>query len=266
MTGAEEKEKQHKCPAPVRDIAAALMVLTRLPIPWEKLSDHPPEISRSLWAYPLVGLLVAAVGGLLFWGSQILLLPPLIAALLTLGAMILLTGAFHEDGLADMADGFGGGLTRERKLEIMRDSRVGTYGALALLLSLGLRAAALAAMTSTGAISALLVSGATSRLMIVLAIRFFPPARKDGLAAETEKPATGRISAAFVIALLPAILLLQWPAVLLSLLLALVVVYGLGKLALRQVGGITGDILGGVQQISEIAVLLGLLTFWNFIS
>ncbi|MFC7049985.1 adenosylcobinamide-GDP ribazoletransferase [Emcibacter nanhaiensis] len=266
MTGTTEEEKQHKSPSPVRDIAAALMVLTRLPVSWEKLSDHPPDISRSLWAYPLVGLLVSAVGGLMYWGAQMLLLPPLVSILLALAAMMAFTGAFHEDGLADVADGFGGGLTRERKLEIMRDSRVGTYGALALLISIGLKTVALAAMSVSGAIAALLVSGAMSRLMIVLALRLFPPARKDGLAAETEKPTTARLTGALGIALLPGLLLLRWPAVLLCLLLSLVVAYSLGKLAVKQVGGITGDILGAIQQISEIAILLGLLSFGHFMS
>ncbi|WP_417318520.1 adenosylcobinamide-GDP ribazoletransferase [Emcibacter sp.] len=266
MNELPETQKQHHSPALVRDIAAALMVLTRIPVPWERLSDHAPDISRSLWAYPLVGLLVAACGGFIFWGTQALLLPSWIAAFLALAAMIFLTGAFHEDGLADVADGFGGGLTRDRKLEIMRDSRVGTYGALALILSIALRAAALGVMTSSGALIALLISGAFSRLAIVFAISSLPPARKDGLAAGTEKPAPILIGVALGISLLPAFFLLGWPAMTLCLLLSLAAVFLMGRLAMRQVGGITGDVLGAVQQISEIAILLGLLSFWNFAS
>ncbi|MBL4893352.1 MAG: adenosylcobinamide-GDP ribazoletransferase [Emcibacter sp.] len=112
----------------IRDIAAAMMVLTRIPVPWDRLSDHPPNITKSLWAYPLVGFLLSAVGAAVYGLASLLLLPPSIAALLTLISLILITGALHEDGLADMADGFGGGRDKEYKLKIMRDSRIGTYG------------------------------------------------------------------------------------------------------------------------------------------
>ena len=244
----------------IRDIAAAMMVLTRIPVPWDRLSDHPPNITKSLWAYPLVGFLLSAVGAAVYGLASLLLLPPSIAALLTLISLILITGALHEDGLADMADGFGGGRDKEYKLKIMRDSRIGTYGGLALLLSLGLRLSALAAMTLSGAVIALLISGSLSRLMIVLSLKYLPPARQDGLAAETGKPTHKSI---IIAALLPAFLIflfLPWGVGLIIIALALAALLFMAWLSRRQIGGVTGDVLGAIQQTSEIIILLGLLS------
>lgn len=244
----------------IRDIVAALMVLTRFPVPWKILSDQPPDITKSLWAYPLVGFLVSAIGGAVYLAATLLLLPPWVAVLLALMFLILTTGALHEDGLADMADGFGGGRDPEHKLDIMRDSRIGTYGSLALLISMGLRLSALAAVTSGGVIVALLVSGTLSRMMIVISLRLFPPARKDGLAAQTGKPTAGRLGLAVLISALVTFALLPWATGLIVITLALLATLFIGWLSLKQVGGITGDILGAVQQTSEIIILLGLLS------
>lgn len=128
----------------------AFVFLTRLPLP--RLTDAAARtpVSRASWAFPLVGLAVGLVGALTLWGTALAGLPPLVSALATLAVTVALTGALHEDGLGDLADGFGGGATRDRKLEIMRDSRVGSYGVLALLFSIGLRAGALTALLETG--------------------------------------------------------------------------------------------------------------------
>ncbi|MBC9180481.1 adenosylcobinamide-GDP ribazoletransferase, partial [Pseudoroseomonas ludipueritiae] len=128
------------------DFSAALGLLTRLPTGWLPQHNSAAGFARSIWAYPLVGLGIGAAGGAVMAAGLWLGLPPLVAALWSLAATLLLTGGFHEDGLADTADGFGGGRDRARKLEIMRDSRIGSYGVLALVLALGLRAAALAAL------------------------------------------------------------------------------------------------------------------------
>ena len=113
------------------------MLLTRLPMGWLTTSVGPGRLADAVWAFPVVGAVVGAIGGAVFWFCTRLGMPPGVAAVWTLVSMLLVTGALHEDGLADFADGLGGGRTRERKLAIMRDSRIGTFGGLALMLSLG---------------------------------------------------------------------------------------------------------------------------------
>ncbi len=157
----------------------ALALLTRLPV--GRLPDPAPPLAASAWAWPLAGLAAAILPALVFWAAP---LPPLMAALLALAAGVVATGGLHEDGLSDVADGFGGGPTRERKLEIMKDSRIGSYGALALALGLGLRATGLAAAPDacTGA-AALLALGAASRAGLPAAMVLLAPARPGGLGA-----------------------------------------------------------------------------------
>ncbi|MFT7596440.1 MAG: adenosylcobinamide-GDP ribazoletransferase, partial [Paracoccaceae bacterium] len=131
-----------KPPFAVSDVAVAFVLLTRLPLP--TLPDHAfARQAHAAWAFPLVGLVVALLAGGMGWAALRLGLPASIAAGLVLGAQIMLTGAMHEDGLADTADGLWGGFNADRRLEIMKDSAIGTYGVLALILSLGLRWAAL---------------------------------------------------------------------------------------------------------------------------
>src|ERR1019366_4569859 len=110
------------------------MLLTRLPVGWFSGTQAPAGIADAVWAFPIAGAVVGGIGGGVFWGCSALGLPPAVAAVWTLVATLLVTGALHEDGLADTADGFGGGRTREQKLEIMRDSRIGSFGALAVML------------------------------------------------------------------------------------------------------------------------------------
>ena len=206
--------------------------------------------------YPLAGLLVAAVGvgayGLALW----LGLPPLAAGMLAVGATLLATGGLHEDGLADFADSFGG-WTRERRLAIMRDSRIGAYGVTALVFSIGLRAAALAALPGAGACFAALLAGhALSRGLLPLVMATQPLARGDGLAVHTGKPGAGDLAWAVGLAALVALAALGLGGGVLALLLAVTLTLGLARLARLRLGGYTGDVLGAVQQVVEIAVLL----------
>ncbi len=238
------------------DFKIGVIFLTRLPLR-EARSIAPGELARATRAMPLVGVVVAVIGGLVFALASALDLPAPLAALLTLAATILVTGALHEDGLADLADGFGGGTTPARKLEIMRDSRIGSYGALALLLSVSLRAAALAAIAQPGAVmNALIAAHSLSRAMIPTVMRTTPLARDDGLAAEAERPSGGVVRAALIVGVVVAALALGPLVGVLALLVGLVVAFALAELARRQVGGYSGDVLGAVQQAAEIALLL----------
>src|ERR1700688_1642814 len=163
------------------ELSAAILFLTRLPLP--RHAHDPGAVSRSAWAFPLAGFVVGLIGALVYAPAHHLILFPWPAAALTIAATLLATGALHEDGLADTADGFGGGDTRDRKLDIMHDSRIGTYGVCALVVSILLRADAIASITEPALVAAALIaahSGAGAKRWTV--VRGRPasgPARGD---------------------------------------------------------------------------------------
>lgn len=240
------------------DLPVALALLTRLPLP--ALPDRVfARQARAAWAFPLVGAGIALMAGAVGWIALALGLPEMVAALLVLGAQILVTGAMHEDGLADSADGLWGGFSAERRLAIMRDSHTGTYGVLALILSLGLRWGALAGLIAACHLwGALLAAAALSRAGLPALMAALPHARGDGLSHRVGRP--GAATAALALALgLGAALTGAGFAAMLAALSCAVLVWGLAALARARIGGQTGDILGAAQQLGEIAVLLTLL-------
>lgn len=231
----------------------AVQFLTRIPVPgWV---GHTPEmLSRSVRYYPLVGGLIGLCGGVVFAAAS-LVLDPLVAAVLAVTATVLVTGAFHEDGLADTWDGVGGGLTRERVLEIMRDSRIGTYGGVALLLSLLLRVAALSMLAPLAGLLALMATHALARLMIVLVTRHSSYARAEGLAKPVAEGIDDRDCAVALVTTLAICVAAGW-ASLLAFLLAGWAAWLMLRLLLRKVGGYTGDGLGAIEQTAEVVALL----------
>ena len=227
------------------------MLLTRLPVAWLSRTEVAP--AACVWAYPLVGAVVGAIGAAVFAAAR-LALPPVIAAILAITATILATGALHEDGLADTADGFGGGRTRDRKLEIMRDSRIGSYGALALMLSLALRVAALASLADLRtACFALIAAGMLGRGAMLIPLWRLRPARANGLAAPLATMAPGAAWIGLAIAVLAAI---PAPLILVA---AGAAALAMTWLARHQIDGYTGDVLGATEQLAECAVLVTLL-------
>lgn len=232
------------------------MLLTRLPLGRLSGTGPPPDGGRCVWAYPLVGLAVGGIGGVAYAAATGCGVPGPVAACWTLAAQLLATGALHEDGLADVADGFGGGRTAARKLEIMRDSRIGSYGALALLLSLALRGTVIAALARPGAVAAsLAASGALGRGGILLLLGRLGPARPDGMAASLGAPRRVRLGAGLVAAGLAAFLLLPAGAALRASCAAVFAAGCVGWLARRQIGGHTGDVLGAAAVVTECAAL-----------
>jgi adenosylcobinamide-GDP ribazoletransferase len=211
----------------------------------------------------LAGALIGALTGLVAAFLDATGLGPLLGASLTLGVSLLLTGALHEDGLADSADGLGGGATRERKLEIMRDSGIGTYGTLALVVSCAAKIAAIAAITSALGWASVLVfaaTGAVSRSAIVWLMATTAAARSDGLSASAGRPDSNSLVWALGLAALLALLFLGktigfFDAVF-AIISAWVVALAIRRLALRMIGGQTGDICGALQVTSEIAMLV----------
>ncbi len=243
------------------DLLAATQLLTRLPVGWIGTTGERPALTRIVWAYPVVGAVVGVIGGGVYWIAHAIGCPPEIAAIWSLAALVLATGALHEDGLADTADGFGGGATRERKLEIMRDSRTGSYGVIALVLSLGLRAAAIALLaTPVEVMASLVVAGALGRAVPVALLMVLPPARADGLAAQSGRPDQAAATAGIGLGPIAAVVLLPTGPALLSILAAGLACAAVAWLARRQIGGQTGDVLGAGEQLAECLVLTALLT------
>lgn len=238
------------------ELKFALIFFTRLPLS-HRGSIGGADLARATWANPVVGLLVGAVAALAYWAAWRLGLGPFVAALLALAASLLVTGCFHEDGLADVADGFGGGWTRERKLEIMRDSRLGTYGSAALILVLLLRAAALASLGDPAlAVPALLASHAGARAPLPLLMALLPRARTEGLSAYAGQPPWPAAWAALLLGVAVLVLALGVGDGLLALLVLVMAALVMARLALKQIGGYTGDVLGALEQVGEVAVLL----------
>ncbi|MBR0773403.1 adenosylcobinamide-GDP ribazoletransferase [Bradyrhizobium diazoefficiens] len=238
------------------DLRIAASFATILPVgPSVPAGDR--AIARASWALPVSGLLVGVAGAAAYAIASKLGLTSTAAALLAIATTVLITGALHEDGLADTADGCGGGSTRERKLEIMRDSRIGTYGACALILSFGLRWSALAAIASPWAVTlALCAAHAAARAGVPAFMLLVPPARPDGLSAGAGSPPTRSVAIAFALGTLCLVLALGPGKALIGLILLSLGGLILARLAIRQVGGQTGDILGAFEQIGEILILL----------
>lgn len=250
----------------MRDTARAVAFLSRIPVPTSFFAGYDGKLARVSRAFPLAGLLIALPAAVAFGVLLTLHADPLMAALLALTVQTLTTGALHEDGLSDTADGLGAGKDRERSLAIMKDSRIGTYGAAALILSFGLRAAALAAiahhvMPLDGAI-ALLATAALSRGAMVWHWHVLPPAKPDGIAASAGQPDGDAMQLALITALGLATLLI-WPSLGISALVTCLLVVALATYLAtrhmrRRLSGHTGDTIGATQQICEIASLCAL--------
>ncbi len=234
----------------------AIIFLTRVPLRLRRPTS-PRDLGRAVWAFPVVGIGVGIATALAYLIAERLGLPPFLAAVLAVTAQSLLTGALHDDAVADVADGFGGGRDKAAKLEIMRDSRVGSYGALALFLALAARIGAIAALGPSGALFAALIgAGAVSRAGIAGMMAVLGPARRDGLGADAGTLAPNRLHVPLGIAAVVAVAGLGWWPGLAALAVTAAVLWLFASLARRQVGGQTGDILGTSQQIAEIAFLL----------
>ena len=247
----------------VRLLLCAVQFLTRLPVP--ALKDFTPEwITQSARYFPLVGQLVGVLSALALvlatqaWSGTV----PVVLAL-TVG--ILVTGAFHEDGLADTADGLGGGRDKEHRLAIMKDSRVGTYGALALLLALALKIVALSTLPPMTAAFVLIAGHGAARAVAVVVMALLPYAG-DTEAAKYKPVPNGVGALSCVVALIFA----AWPFIAFAFPNALIAIAIGGLFALimtltsrRLIGGITGDVLGAVEQTFEIGFFLAVAAHWS---
>jgi adenosylcobinamide-GDP ribazoletransferase len=242
--------------ARANELRASIVFLTRLPF-----APVPPEsgpaIAQAAWAFPIAGLVVGFIGALVYALAHWAGLPAWPAAALTLAATLAATGCLHEDGLADTADGFGGGKTREQKLAIMRDSRIGAYGVCALALSILLRVGALASLAAPSlVVPAVIAAHAVARASMPAVMLLVHPARSDGLSFAAGAPPFGGVIAAAALGILILAICLGPAATIAALFLLAIVVGLMAWLSVSQIDGQTGDVLGAIEQVGEIAILL----------
>ncbi|GGK23562.1 adenosylcobinamide-GDP ribazoletransferase [Salinarimonas ramus] len=255
----------------ITDVARALRFYSRLPVPalpWEADPHAMPSFARMARVLPVAGAILGALAAFVVAATALAGLPPLVAATLGIAALAAMTGALHEDGLADVADAFAGGATRERRLEIMKDSRVGAFGALALILAAILRVAALAALLEgagiLGAACAVIALSCLSRTATLVPLALASPARREGASASVGRLpmatllfASG-LAAAIALALAAAggLSLLGMAGALLAAALSAIL---LTRWSVAKIGGQTGDVAGAAQQVAEIAAACALL-------
>jgi adenosylcobinamide-GDP ribazoletransferase len=237
------------------DLRIGLSLCTRLPIgPVAPVGEG--DVARASWTFPIAGLVVGLVAAFVYWLALRFNVAPQPAAALALAATMLLTGAMHEDGLADTADGLGG-KTREQKLDIMRDSRIGTFGACALAISLMLRWSTLADIAEPHfAAAALIAAHVGARACLPAFMQLVPAARQDGLSSAAGRPPAPSVIAALILAVIFLLFALGVSGTIVTLLLLLLAGLLLARLATRQFGGQTGDVLGAMEQVGEAVILL----------
>ncbi len=240
-----------------RDARGALGFFTRLPV---RCDDAEPS---SLRMAPVAGVVVGTVGGLTIGLATLANLSPSLAALTCVLALIVTTGALHEDGLADLCDALGA-RSRERRLDIMRDSRIGTYGVCALAVSLMLRVVLIAGLIEVGGtlgVTAVIAGEALSRTLCLWPLYRLPPARDDGLGAWTGGVSGARIAFAGTLTipvLVGATFAIGWIAIAVATLAAFAIAELTTRAARRLIGGQTGDVAGATQQLSSLAFLYAL--------
>ncbi len=256
------------------DTYLALQFFSALPIPdWfqstntHRRDDHsPPKLNKAVTGFPVAGLLIAVPPALL-WYFSFQFLSPVPAAVISIALGAFITGALHEDGLADCFDGLGGASTRERTLEIMRDSTIGTYGAAALFFSFAIRIATLASFSSWNGTLAILMAHSVARGSMVIAIHSAQYARPSGL-ADSVRDGTDRndyfttigisLAVAFVIALASGHL-----SAFVAALFGILAAWGMLQWLISRIGGYTGDGLGAMEQVAEITILIVLAAIWT---
>lgn len=251
------------------DLAAMVRFYSRLsPPPLSRLDDPsaPPPFATALRMLPIAAVAIAAPGAIALAALSLTQLSSPAVAALALIVTTLVTGAFHEDGLADIADGFGGGATVERRLEIMKDSRVGAFGAVALAAQFVLRVILvgdlLERLDGWAAAALLLGVAGLARVAPLALMALMPPARADGLGRSAGRPASAALAIAFGLAgalyIVAAVPLCGPTAALAGLAACGAALFGLARLATTKIGGFTGDVLGAGTILAEITLLAGL--------
>ncbi|HWA51353.1 MAG TPA: adenosylcobinamide-GDP ribazoletransferase [Dongiaceae bacterium] len=246
-----------------RDIRFVLSFFTRLPVkaPVEGGDLAQANLAGAARAFPIAGLAVGLVGALIYFLAVKLDLSGLLAALLAVAATVIVAGALHEDGLADFADMLGVRGDRARKLEVMRDSRIGSYGVLALGFAVAIKVGALVGLGEPRLVGGALVAAhVMGRAVLPVIMRSLPLARADGLAHGAGKPTSAGMYQALGLGLLLSAFAVGPGAALVSLVVGVVAAYLVSEIARRQIGGYTGDVLGAAQEVAQLAILINIVS------
>jgi adenosylcobinamide-GDP ribazoletransferase len=240
----------------IDELKASIVFCTRLPL-LGTTAINSGTLAKAAWTFPVAGVLIGLIAAAVYGIAHRAGIPAWPAAALSVAATLLVTGCLHEDGLADTADGFGGGKTREQKLDIMRDSRIGTYGVCALIVALLLRVGVLASFFSAASVGwALIAAHAGARASMMALMFLVAPARRDGLSSDAGQPPIESAGAAVALGFVVAAICLGPLRAIVALVLLAAVVALMAWLSRKQIGGQTGDVLGAVEQVSEIVILL----------
>ena len=243
--------------AELRYFFVALGYFTRVPVP-RSIGHEAGDLDQAARYFPLVGVCVGAWGALVYLAA-LRVLPASIAVGLSMAATLVATGAFHEDGLADSCDAFGGGYTRDDVLRIMHDSRIGTFGAVALVIALGLKWQALAAMPPLRAAWTMVAAHAASRaaaVSLLMSLDYVRPQGKAKPVAQRMGAGAAWVAAAFG---LPWLFWPDWRAGLAAFVALMLVRAWAARYFVKRIGGYTGDCLGFAQQLGELAIYLVVL-------
>ena len=247
----------------ILDLFVSLMFFTRIPVNWKFFSNKPPNLTNAAWSFPLIGYFIGIVSGLIGDLCLFMNLSILLSCTIAIAFSLIITGAFHEDGLADMADGFGAGGSPEKINKIIHDSRLGTYGTAALTLGLLIRLGLAISMVELGYSLILILSCgfASGKISIIYTRNFFSVSNFSKTGSIIEAVSSNMLVIASLIWLIPMIYFFPLWAILLGVFLISGVIFLIGKMSQKKIGGITGDVLGAVAFTSELVFLLGIIIY-----
>ena len=245
------------------DFFAALMFFTRIPVNWNFFSKKPPNLTKAAWCFPLIGFLIGVITGVIGEVCILMNLSIFLSCIIAISLSVIVTGAFHEDGLADMADGFGAGGSPDKINEIMHDSRLGTYGTIALIMGLLIRLGLVMSLVEIGysMISVLSFSFSFGKLSIIYIRNYFSVSKFSKTGSIIEKVSYKSLIVASTIWFLPVVFFFPFWGILLGIFITLVVIFFIGKMSEQKIGGITGDILGAIAFTAESVFLLGVVIY-----
>ena len=245
----------------VKDFFATVMFFTRIPIKWSFFSDKAPDLTNAAWAFPLVGFLIGLLSGMLGDFLIFLGLPIFLSCIIAITMSILLTGAFHEDGLADTADGLGAGGSPQRINKIIHDSRLGTYGVLALILGLLTRLGLLLTLVEYGylLVSILSVGFASGKLAILYSRNFYNNSRFAKVGSIVGVISNKNLFLATLLWALPTSIIIPFYGILFGVILMIFIISIMGFKSTKALGGVSGDILGAIAFLTELVFLLGIV-------
>ena len=241
------------------DLIAAVMFFTRIPVNWNYFSNKPPNLTKAAWSFPIIGFLVGILSGIFGDLCIFIDLPIFLSCIIAIISSVLLTGAFHEDGLADTADGLGAGGSPRNIDKIIHDSRLGTYGVMSLILGILVKLGLILALFESGysLVAIFSIGFATGKLSIMIARNLFNNSEFAKTASIVGKISNKCLFIATLTWILPTLLVLDIYGILFGIILMTLTILLIGKKSKKAIGGINGDILGAIAFLTDIMFLFG---------